>query len=72
MKLCLKNTTGQIGRFVWEVINRKGEEKCSPATVGIEEHEPGCRAELSIRILRYWGAHCCKHKTKQPDRRLLQ
>lgn len=41
MKLCLKNTTGQIGRFVWKVINRKGKERSYASTVGIEECEPG-------------------------------
>lgn len=72
MKLCLKNTTGQIGRFVWEAINRKGEERCYPAMVGIEEREPGRQAEQNIHILQCPLASCCEHKTKQPDRSLLQ
>lgn len=59
MKPCLKNTTGQIGRFVWKGINRKGKERSYAATVGIEECEPGWQAEWRIHILQYPRASCC-------------
>lgn len=49
----MKNTTGPIGRFVWEVKNRKGGERCCPAVVGVEEPEPGYQAELSVHIFQY-------------------
>jgi len=48
MKLCMKSTTGQIGRFVWEVTDRakKGALSVQPWW---EEDDPRCWAELSIQ-----------------------
>lgn len=57
MKLCLRNTTGPIGRFVWEGMKRKRGERCYSAVVGVEEHEPGYQAKPSIHIFQYLNTH---------------